>query len=99
MDAGPAIETLAGQLTSLAVVAALTGLLAAPSLVAVSADTGPRDGVALGPVLALTPIAAVRSPVVALAACRHRKNQYQNIYPDIVTSLETNHKNNKTCLS
>lgn len=80
MDAGSTIETLAGQLTSLAVVTALTGLLTAPSLVPVSADTGPRDGVTFCTVLALTPVAAVRSPVVALTACRHRTNEYQNIH-------------------
>lgn len=95
MDAGSTIETLTGQLTSLAIVTALTGLLTAPSLVPVSADTGPRDGVTLCPVLALTPVAAVRSPVVALTACRHRKNEYQNIHRDIVTSRQTNYKNNR----
>lgn len=80
MDAGSTIETLAGQLTSLAVVPSLTGLLTAPPLVPVSADTGPRNGVTLCPVLALTPVAAVRPPVVALTACRHRKNKNLNIY-------------------
>lgn len=73
VEAGSTIKTLAGQLTCLAIVTVLTGLLTTPSLVPVSAHAGSRDGVTLRPVLALTPVAAVRSPVVALAACRHRK--------------------------
>jgi len=77
MVAGGTIEALARQLAGLAVVAALTGLLAAPALVAVGAHTRTCDGVALGAVLALAAVVAVGSPVVALAACRrtHRERE------------------------
>lgn len=88
VDAGSSVETLAGQLTGFAIVTVLAGLLAAPPLVPVSADAGPCDGVTLRPVLALTPVAAVRSPEVAVAAWRHRKNR-ENIHQDVHANLLT----------
>lgn len=72
MVAGGAIETLAGQLAGFAIVTVLTGLLAAPALVAVSADTGTCYRVTLGPILALAPATAMRSPVVTFTACRYK---------------------------
>lgn len=92
MDAGSTIETLAGQLTCLAIVTVFTGLLATPSLVPVSADTGPRDGVTLCPVLALTSVAAVWSPIVALAACSHSKKGHQNIHQSCQTDYSNRGK-------
>ena len=67
--AAGAVEALARQLAALAVGARRAGLLAAPASEAGGAHAGARDGVAQGPVLALAPVAAVRAPVVAVAAC------------------------------
>lgn len=68
--AGRPVVTLALELAALAVAPGLTELLAAPALVPVCADTGACDGVAEGFVLALAPVAAVRSPVIAIATTR-----------------------------
>ena len=68
--AGRPVVTLALELAALAVAPGLTELLAAPALVPVCADTGACDGVAEGFVLALAPVAAVRSPVIAIATCK-----------------------------
>lgn len=72
MVAGGAVEALALQQAVLAVEAGVAGLLAAPALVAVGADAGPRYGVALGPVAALTSVTAVGPPEVTLTACGGR---------------------------
>lgn len=69
MLAGGAVETLALQQAVLAVEAGLARLLTAPALEAISADARAGDGVALGPVLTLTAVTAVRAPEVALTAC------------------------------
>lgn len=63
MVAGGTVEALTLQLAALAIVARLTLILTAPSLVAVCADTGSCDGVTQGPILALTAVAAVGPPV------------------------------------
>lgn len=68
MVAGGAVEALALQEAVLPVEAGVTGLLAAPALVPVRADTGAGYGVTFGPVPALTAVTAVRSPEVALTA-------------------------------
>lgn len=69
--AGSTIETLALQLARLAIETVLAGLLTTPSLVPVGADTGARNGVTFSSILALATITAVRSPEIALTACRY----------------------------
>lgn len=91
MMAGGTVKTLALQLAPLAVEAVLTGVLAAPALVAVGADAGPRDGVAQGSVLTLTAIAAVRSPEAALTAWHahihtHTHTKQNNGTPRLIES-------------
>lgn len=66
--AGGAVQALALQEAVLAEEAGVAGLLAAPALEAVGADAGAGDGVAFGPVAALTLVAAVGPPEVVLAA-------------------------------
>lgn len=88
MVAGGAVETLAGKLASLAVVARLAGLLTTPSLVAVGAHAGTCDGVALRPVLALAAITAVRSPEVTLTAWRHTERRHQTEYDTAAFALD-----------
>lgn len=73
MVTGGAVETLALEQAVFAVKAGVTWLLAAPTLVAISADTGPSYWVTLGPVAALTAVAAVRTPEVTLTAWPKRK--------------------------
>jgi len=65
--AGSPVVTLALQLAALAVAPRVAELFAAPSLVPVRADAGARDGVAEGFVLTLAAVAAVGSPVIAVA--------------------------------
>lgn len=76
MVTGGAVETLALQQAAFAIEARFTGLLAAPALVAVGADTGSCYWVTLGPVLALTAVATVGAPEVTLTAWteEHIKN-------------------------
>lgn len=68
--AGRSVVTLALELAALAVAPGLAELLAAPALVPICTDTGTCDGVAEGLVLALAPVAAVGSPVIAIATCK-----------------------------
>lgn len=79
MLAGGAVEALALQQAVLAVEVGVAGLLAAPALEAVGAHAGPGDGVALGPVTALTAVAAVGPPEVALAAWTERRGGGQHV--------------------
>lgn len=67
MVAGSSIVTLALELAALAVAPRLAELLAAPSLVPVCTDAGSCDGVAEGFILTLAAVAAVGSPVLAIA--------------------------------
>lgn len=68
--AAGAVTALAWQLAALAMGARRTELLAAPTAEAGGAHAGAGDGVAQGSILALAPVAAVGSPVVAVAACK-----------------------------
>lgn len=76
------MAALARQLAALAVGARRAELLAAPASEAGSAHTGACDGVAQGPVLALAPVAAMRAPVVAIAACKRGAGQGRRIPVD-----------------
>lgn len=80
MLAGGAVEALALQQAVLPVEAGVAGLLAAPPLVAVGAHAGPRYRVALGAVAALTAVAAVGPPEVALTACRGQQRARQTLF-------------------
>lgn len=73
--AAGAVAALARQLAALAVGARRAELLAAPASEAGGAHAGARDGVAQGPVLALAPVAAMRAPVVTIAACKRGAGQ------------------------
>lgn len=73
MMTGGAIETLTLQQTVFAVEAGVTELLAAPALVAISADAGSSYRVTFGPVPALTAVTAVGTPEVALTAWTKRR--------------------------
>lgn len=73
--AAGAVAALARQLAALAVGARRAELLAAPASEAGGAHAGARDGVAQGTVLALAPVAAMRAPVVAIAACKRGAGQ------------------------
>lgn len=64
------MAALAWQLAALAMGPRRAELLTAPAPEASSTHASTRDGVAQGPVLALAPVAAVRAPVVAVAACK-----------------------------
>lgn len=77
-----AVAALARQLAALAVGARRAELLAAPASEAGSAHTGTCDGVTQGPVLALAPVAAMRAPVVAIAACKRGAGQGRRIPVD-----------------
>lgn len=72
--AGP-VAALARQLAALAVGARRAELLAAPPAEAGGTHAGASDGVTQGAVLALAPVAAVGTPVVAVAACKRRDGQ------------------------
>ena len=67
MVAGSSVVTLAFKLAALAVAPRVTELFAAPSSVPICADAGARDGVAESLILTLAAVAAVRSPVIAIA--------------------------------
>lgn len=73
--AAGAVEALARQLTALAVGTWCTELLAAPTAEAGGAHAGAGDGIAQGTVLALTPVAAMGAPVVAVTACKRGAGQ------------------------
>lgn len=68
--AGSSVVALALELAALAIAPGVAELFAAPALVPICADTGARDGVAEGLVLALAAVAAVGSPVIAVATCK-----------------------------
>lgn len=65
--AGGSVVTLALELAALAIAPGVAELFAAPATVPVGADAGARDGVAESFVLTLAAVAAVRSPVIAVA--------------------------------
>lgn len=69
------MAALAGQLAALAVGAGRAELLAAPATEAGGTHAGAGDGVAQGAVLALTPVAAMGAPVVAVAAYKRGAGQ------------------------
>lgn len=73
--AAGAVEALALQLTALAVGTWSAELLAAPTAEAGGAHAGAGDGIAQGTVLALTPVAAMGAPVVAVTACKRGASQ------------------------
>lgn len=70
--AGSAIKALALQQAVFAIEFGVTGLLTAPALVAISADTRSCDWVTFGTVAALTAVTAVWTPKVTLAACKEK---------------------------
>lgn len=69
------VAALARQLAALAVGAWCAELLAAPATEAGGAHAGAGDGVTQGTVLALAPVAAMGTPVVAVAACKRGARQ------------------------
>lgn len=73
--AAGSVAALARQLAALAVGAGRAELLAAPAAEAGRTHAGARDGVAQGSVLALAPVAAVGTPVVAVTACKRGAGQ------------------------
>lgn len=66
MVTGGAVDTPALQHAVFTKEAGVAGLLTAPPLVAIGADTGSSDGVAFGSVAALATVGAVRPPEVAV---------------------------------
>jgi len=73
--AGGTVEALALQLAAFSIVARLTLILTAPALVAVCADTGSCDGVTQCPILALTAVAAVGTPVATFTTWYTKKKK------------------------
>lgn len=73
MMTGGTIETLTLQQAVFSIKAGVTELLAAPALVAISADTGSSYWVTFGPVTALTAVTAVGTPEVALTAWAEKR--------------------------
>lgn len=78
------VAALALQLAAFAVGTRSAELLAAPAAEAGGAHAGARDGVAQGPVLALAPVAAMGTPVVAVTACKRRSGQGGGIPMDLL---------------